>query len=306
MLKETLHVGIVQTSLDYEAAWKGGDGIAWNDTVRMSDFEEKRAKKEIRHYLASLHALERKPDIILLPELSVPLGYENKLARSAEAMESIIIAGLDYRVENQIQPTVSNEAIVIVPRKIRGKKIARRTEIRRVGKTYPAPEEKNKLDKIGTTGVNFKPQPTVWLFESEVFGTFGVAVCYDFMDLDRIVLYRNKIQTLFVLAYNKDITSFDHIAQSISRTVFCNVIVCNCGYYGGSLAVSPYRESYKRTVYQHSGAKLTTAQVFELPLASLKKHQDRTAPSKDFKNLPPGFPSGQPLTEKNQTIEETK
>lgn len=303
MIKETLHVGIVQTSLDYEAAWKVGDGIAWNDTLRMSDFEEKRAKKEIRHYLASLHALEKKPDIVLLPELSVPLGYENKLKRSAEAMESIIIAGLDYKIEGKDPKIVSNEAIVIVPRKIRGEKIARRTEIRRVGKTYAAPEEENKLDSLG---VGFRPHPTVWLFDSPDFGTFGVAVCYDFMDLDRIVLYRNKIQTLFILAYNRDITSFDHIAQSIARTVFCNVIICNCGYYGGSLAVSPYRDSYKRTVYQHSGAKLTSAQVFELPLASLKKHQDRTEPSKDFKNLPPGFPPGQPLAVKNQKIDEVK
>jgi hypothetical protein len=284
MLKETLNVGIVQTSLDYEAAWKSG--TTWKDTVRMSYLEERRAKKEIRHYLASLHALEKKPDIVLLPELSVPLGYENKLMRSAEAMESIIIAGLDYKIEGKTTPAVSNEVIVIVPKRIRGKKIARRTEIRRVGKTYAAPEEKNKLDALG---VNFKSHPTVWLFESPDFGTFGVAVCYDFMDLDRIVLYRNQVQTLFVLAYNKDITSFDHIAQSISRTVFCNVIICNCGYYGGSLAVSPYRDSYKRTVYQHSGAKLTNAQIVELPLQNLHTHQGGTR-SHDFKNLPPGFP----------------
>jgi len=284
MLKETLNVGIVQTSLDYEAAWKSG--TTWEDTVRMSYLEERRAKKEIRHYLASLHALEKKPDIVLLPELSVPLGYENKLMRSAEAMESIIIAGLDYKIEGKTTPAVSNEVIVIVPKRIRGKKIARRTEIRRVGKTYAAPEEKNKLDALG---VNFKSHPTVWLFESPDFGTFGVAVCYDFMDLDRIVLYRNQVQTLFVLAYNKDITSFDHIAQSISRTVFCNVIICNCGYYGGSMAVSPYRDSYKRIMYQHSGAKLTNAQIVELPLQNLHAHQSGTR-SHDFKNLPPGFP----------------
>lgn len=303
MPNETLIVGIVQTSLDYEAAWTGGDGIAWDDTMHISGLEEKRAKKEIRHYLASLHTLEKKPDIVLLPELSVPLGYENKLKRSAEAMESIIIAGLDYKIESREPKIVSNEAIVIVPRRIRGKKIARRTEIRRVGKTYAAPEEKNKLDDLG---VNFRPHPTVWLFESPDFGTFGVAVCYDFMDLDRVVLYRNKIQTLFVLAYNRDITSFDHIAQSIARTVFCNVIICNCGYYGGSLAVSPYRESYKRTVYQHTGAKLTSAQVFELPLASLKKHQDRTEPSKDFKNLPPGFDNENNLIVSTEIIEKAR
>lgn len=285
MPNEILRIGIVQTSLDYKAAWQNNS--VWENAVRMSYFEERRAKKEIRHYLASLNTLEKekKPDIVLLPELCVPLGYENKLRASAEAMESIIIAGLDYKIESTNPPAVSNESIVIVPRKLRGKKIAHRTEIRRVGKTYAAPEEKKHLDSLK---VEFKTHPTVWLFESPDLGVFAVAVCYDFMDLDRIVLYRNKIQTLFVLAYNRDITSFNHIAESISRTVFCNVIICNCGYYGGTLAVSPYKEPHKRIVYQHSGAKLTSAQIVELPLAALQDHQKGTY-SKNFKNLPPGF-----------------
>lgn len=296
-LNDVLRVGIVQTSLNYEAAWR--DNLSWEEAVRISSHEETTAKKEIRHYLASLHASEKKPDIVLLPELSVPLGYESKLKRSAEAMESIIIAGLDYRIESRSERTVSNEAIVIVPRKLRGKKIARRTEVRRVGKTYAAPNEEKKIKRLTA---KFKPHPTVWLFESPDLGKFAVAICYDFMDLDRIVLYRNKIQTLFILAYNRDITSFNHIAESISRTVFCNVIVCNCGYYGGSLAVSPYREPFRRTVYQHSGAKLTTAQVVELPLRELVDHQNKINTG-SFKSLPPGFDTTEVLTIRNETIE---
>ncbi len=283
MLNELLRVGIIQTSLDYKAAWKKSS--KWKDTVRISCFEEKQATKEIRYYLASLNSLEKKPDIVLLPELSVPLGYENKLKRSAEALETIIIAGLDYKIEPKNTNIVSNEAIVIVPRKLKGKQIAQRTEIRRVGKTHPSPKENQKLNDID---VKFKQHPTIWLFESIDLGNFAVTVCYDFMDLDRTVLYRNKIQTLFVLAYNRDITSFDHIAESISRTVFCNVVICNCGYYGGSFAVSPYKKPYKRVVYRHSGAKLTSAQVIELPLQELRKHQ-RGDSSDSFKSLPPGF-----------------
>ena len=189
-----------------------------------------------------------------------------------------------------------------MPKRLRDKKISRRTEIRRVGKTYPAPAEKRKLENLG---IEFESHPTVWLFTSEDFGKFGVAICYDFMDLDRMVLYRSEIQTLFILAYNKDITSFHHIAQSISRTVFCNVIICNCGYYGGSLAVSPYRDSYKRTIYQHSGAKLTNAQVIELPLLELQNHQEGKD-SAQLKSLPPGFRKKHLITVSHTDLQEKK
>ncbi|TWI24114.1 carbon-nitrogen hydrolase family protein [Mesorhizobium tianshanense] len=303
-MNSALFIGVVQTSLDHEAAWVDDGKGDWQQCVRISELEERRAKKEIRHYLASLRGLDRRPDIVLLPELAVPIGFEHKLKRAAEKLEAIIIAGLDYRIEDAAPiPTVSNEAVVIVPRRLAGKQISRRTEIRRVGKTYPAPGENKKLQNISANAVAFLERTTVWIFESNDLGNFAVAVCYDFMDLDRIAMYRHKIQTLFILAYNRDTTSFDHLAEAIARMVFCNVVVCNCGHYGGSLAVSPFREPFRRIVYRHSGQKLPNAQLIELPLAALMAHQSSgVGDEKDFKSLPPGFSNLVVLKKKTEAI----
>ncbi|MCG8097229.1 MAG: hypothetical protein JAZ17_27005 [Candidatus Thiodiazotropha endolucinida] len=319
MANKTLTVGVIQTSLDANAAWRSLDDVGgdWTKCVRMSELEEKRAIKEIRHFLASFNGMENHADIVLLPELSVPIGYERRLRSIAEEMQTVIIAGLDYQIEKGIsEPTVSNEAVIIVPRYLNGEQILRQTEMRRIGKTYPAPAESLKLNNIGKDSkkfspspVNFRPHPTIWLFDSGMLGKFAVAVCYDFLDLDRITLYRNKIQTLFILAYNRDTNSFDHVAESISRTVFCNVIVCNCGHFGGSIAICPFKEPYKRTVYQHSGQELTNAQLIQLPLKSLIDHQLSGNNTKEYKSLPPGFISHLalgicratiPLSKKNQ------
>lgn len=301
-LNEELAVAVIQTSLDYQAAWADDSSGTWESAVRISEIEERRAKKEIRHFLSSLRGTtsNSQPDIILLPELAVPIGFERQLRRSAEKLESIIIAGMDYRIETGAKvPTVSNEAVVIVPRNISGRKVGSHTQVRRVGKTYPAPGEKVRLDGVKPLRVLFKSDPMVWLFEDDKLGNFAVAICYDFMDLDRIVMYRNRIQTLFILAYNRDTSTFDHIAEALSRMVFCNVVVCNCGKYGGSLAVSPYKESYRRTVYRHSGQALTNTQLVRLPLEALAEHQAEGA-SKEFKSLPPGFTDFQDLLkEKN-------
>lgn len=302
MVNDKLHVGVIQTSLHAEAAWVDDQTGNWQQCVRMSAIEERRAKKEIRHYLASLRGIERQPDIVLLPELSVPLGFEPQLQRAAEKLESIIIAGLDYRIEAAAAaPTVSNEAVVIVPRRLQGKQIARRTTVRRVGKTYPAPAERKKLQGITGASVAFLPHPTVWIFESQELGKFAVAICYDFMDLDRIVMYRCKVHTLFILAYNKDTTSFDHLAEALSRMLFCNVVVCNCGQFGGSLAVSPFREAYLRSVYRHGGQGLPHAQLIQLPLARLVAHQQGHE-SNDFKSLPPGFSSSVSINQSTVTL----
>ncbi len=302
MVNNTLIVGVIQTSLDDRAAWIDDKSGNWQQCVRMSFLEEKRAKKEIRHYLAWLRSMERQPDIVLFPELAIPIGFEGKLKRAADKIESIIIAGLDYRIElAQPYPAVSNEAVVIVPRRLKGRRIASRTETRRVGKTYPAPGEKKRLLDITGASVKFVSDPTIWIFESTDLGKFAVAICYDFMDLDRIVMYRNKIQTLFILAYNRDTTSFDHLAEALGRMLFCNVVVCNCGKFGGSQAVSPFRKPYKRTIYRHSGQNLPNAQLIELPLAELLAHQEGNE-SKNFKSLPPGFFDQIALTAEKEVV----
>lgn len=290
-LVEEFSIGVVQTSLDFTSAWANGP--------KMSKSEEEWAIHEIRKFIAALHQ-ERvkkdsaKVDIILLPELSVPVGFVNKLRSIATQLETIIIAGLDYNVYPGSKK-VSNEAVIVVPNKWRKRKIHPKTTVRYIGKTYPAPKEKENLE---AAGFEFVPSPDVWIFDGKEIGKFGVAICYDLLDLDRLAMYRGRIQHLFILAYNRDINSFDHAAEAMARMIFCTVTICNCGYYGGSLSVAPYREVHRRTIYRHFGANLATAQVITLPVKSLAMHQ--AYKGTEFKNLPPGY---RELTELSSTEE---
>lgn len=285
---ETLHVGLIQTSLDV--------GEAWIDSAAMAREEEERAVSEIRRHMVAFRQESIQPDIVLLPELAVPRGFEPRLRRMARTLEAIVIAGLDYRMVTSGDPSVVvNEAVVIVPGTWRGERVGARTSVRYVGKTYPAPEERRKLADL-VPRHEFRAVPEVWLFDGGRIGRFGVAICYDFMDLDRLAMYRGQVQHLFVLAYNRDINSFDHAGEAMARMVFCNVVICNCGHFGGSVAVSPYRRPERRTVYRHSGAGLATSQIISLPVAPLREHQAGRAPPdtperERFKSLPPGYSS---------------
>jgi predicted amidohydrolase len=279
-LKEWLRVGIIQTTVDANAAWSAG--------LHMSGIEEERAVAEMQQHLASLALENPRPDIVLLPEVTVPLGFTTRLRRIAAQMNSIIIAGLDFDlVAGSSPPAARNRAAVIIPNRW-GSGHSSRTTIRYVGKTYPSHEEETGLKKHG---YNFHRIPEVWIFEAGQFGRFGVVICYDLLDLERVAMYRLHIQHLFVLAYNKDATTFDHAAEALARMVYCNIVICNTGSYGGSIAVSPYKRPERRLIYRHSGSKLSTSQTIDLPVKALHDAQSDTWPvgkEREFKALPPG------------------
>lgn len=293
-LDNEVKIGLVQTSLDPAAAWV--------ETPKMSACEEERAITEIRGFFAAFEQEAPKPDIIVLPELSVPTGFEYQLRNMATKMQSVVIAGLDYRVGRH-PSEVHNDALLIVPKRWRGQQMGPRTRVRRIGKTYAAPEEKKNLQ---AASYEFKEDPSVWLLDGGTIGTFGVMVCYDFLDLERIAMYRGRVHHLFILALNKDANSFRHVAEAVARMVFCNVIICNCGHFGGSLAISPYRLPERRTIYQHTGAGLATGQIITLPVSTLDLHQQGADPHLDgvkvFKSLPPGYNSFLSLVGRSESV----
>lgn len=286
-----LRVGVVQTNCPWQA-WVGG--------LRMDPRYENRIWSQIRSALSGFAAIRPRPQIILLPELAVPTGYSYALEQMSRELGCLIIAGVDYDVDRS-RKCVSNRVVVLIPDS--WQKNERGARCRRVwiGKTYPAPLE---IKRIQSQDYDFSKEPVCYVFDAGSWGRFGVTICYDLMDIERLTMYRNRLQHLFVLAYNRDNDSFYHISEAASRLLYCNVILCNTGFYGGTLAVAPYYAPYKRTVYRHEGQELVASQIVEIPVKSLIEAQAGSLDGDDgdrlFKNPPPGFES--PVKLKRKTI----
>jgi predicted amidohydrolase len=275
-----LRLGIVQTTVDSTAAW--------SKTLHMSAVEEEWVISQMQQHLSSLAQEVPKPNIVLLPELSIPLGFLPRLRRISAQMNTIIIAGLDFEIVPNVAKKAMNRAAVIVPDAWGRRHRSSRATVRYVGKTYSAWREEQNLKRLGYA---FHSVPEVWVFDAGSYGRFAVAICYDLLDLDRVAMYRLKIQHLFILAYNPDIPSFDHAAEALARMIYCNVIVCNTGTHGGSIAVSPYKGIERRLIYRHSGSGLSTSQTISLPVHDLVLAQTNAWPAnkpREFKSLPPG------------------
>jgi predicted amidohydrolase len=279
-LAEFLRVGLVQTTVDNTSAWA--------NSLHMSRMEEERAIAEIQLHLFSLGRQSPKPELVVFPELAVPLGFLPRLRKAAASLNTVLVAGMDFQLAPPANGQAVNRAAVIVPDGWGKSTRSSRTSLRYVGKTYPAYKEREHLKQLG---YDFRCIPEVWVFDAGRFGRFAVAVCYDFLDLERVAMYRLNVQHLFVVSYNQDLTSFDHAAEALARMIFCNVVICNTGTYGGSLAVSPYLRPERRLIYRHSGSKLSTSQTISLPVKALRQAQLNAWPAgkeREFKSLPPG------------------
>ncbi|HUU26776.1 MAG TPA: hypothetical protein VM123_03100 [archaeon] len=277
--EEILIVGVGETTVDRIAAWKN------NSPPQMQASEQKIAWSEIRYVMRTLYYAYQKPHIIIFPELAVPRGYLNLLGKIVVQVGSIVICGIDYNLDYRAK-TVANEGVIIVPPYWPSRSKSGYAKFFFLNKTYLAPTEKSHIKNIGWS---YNKNKTHWVFNTRNYGDFGVCICYDFMDIERHLIYKGKLHHLFVLAYNKDINSFYHIAESLSRTVYSNVVVCNTGYYGGSVAISPYRIAHERTIYRHEGKNQLAVQTFHLPIESLHLAQTNPGRKTDFKAVPPNY-----------------
>lgn len=262
-------------------------GYIGSNNPPMSRLEEYESRRELRDGFEQLLRAVDKPQIILAPELSTPRSFLKELEKHACTLSSICIFGVDYLLNNATRKA-KNEIVIVLPDRWPRKNYNRRIYRFSIFKSNPSPEENKKLLK---NKWSFSSDNRLWLFDAGPYGTMGIANCYDFLDVEMHLLYRAKIQHLFVLSYNKDFTSFWHTAESLCRTLFCNVVICNTGFYGGSVCVSPYKKTHRRTIYRNEGNKLFTTQIIKLPTRKIIEKQQHLKVDDELKELPPGFMS---------------
>lgn len=281
-MEDFLQVAVIQTTLDAKLAWGNPN------SPKMDMLEAERVWEEIRDAVVPMSRLprSRKPHIVVMPELAVTANRESMVLQLAEQTGSIVIVGEDFIIDKE--GNVENRALIAIPNSWPfGKGRAKRKHFY-VGKHFAAKEE---LIHFKKHGLKFKPSNQFYILDTVDYGKIGISICADFYDIERYAIYKGRVQHIFILAYNKDIKSFYFLAEAISRLVYCNVVICNTGHYGGSIAFSLFSKDYRRYVYKHEGTMLFTSQIISLPVASFVKEQSQghLEPNEIFKSQPPEY-----------------
>lgn len=279
--ENTLRLGLIQTTVNDNFAWPIERG-----EVTMQKSEQIKVWREIKKGFINLKNHSSQPHIIILPELSIPIGFIDDVKRISKKMGAVIIGGLDF-IKGENENSAMNKAIIVIPQNWPARGFSKRVNTVHFGKTFFSSDEKKLF-----TACNLipRPDPAMYILDAGEFGRIGVAICSDFFDIERFVIYKGRIQHMLVIAHNMDINSYYFLCEAISRLVYCNVVICNTGFYGGSIVFSPYKKSHKRVIYKHEGKGLFTTQVVELPVKTLNEAQQKEEDKDElFKSKPPGY-----------------
>lgn len=280
-MENILKVAVVQTVVD--------SSLAWNDKPKMDMYEANAIWRQVQSAFASFQemSITNRPDIVILPELAIASPFESRLKKFGNKIGAIIVAGLDF--VSLDEKHVANKALFYIPMNWPKKKNMGvvKSQTFYFGKYFESNEEKQGFEQWN---IDFVPCNEFYIVDLAEYGKLGVAICADFYDIERYAIYKGRIQHLLIIANNQDVKSFYFLAEAISRLVFCNVIICNSGHYGGSVCFTLDKKEYARYKYKHEGKDLFTTQVVDLPVHDLFMAQNKDKAFIDkFKSAPPGY-----------------
>ncbi len=230
-----------------------------------------------------------KPDYVVFPECSIPrrwaIGIASKLAKQGISL----LCGIEYYENTKYPNQVRNDCLISLTTRWPG---YNSNLIYMQPKLAPSHHEKRGLSKLGkkqqlhNAGVTSLP-----IYEHGNY-LFGVLICSDLTNPNNRVRYQGKVDSLFVLEWNKDVKTFSFLVEGTAHDVHTFVVQVNNRLYGDSRIRAPYREDYKRDSVRLKGGISDYFVIGEIDFKSLRKFQRRNRMTEDkaiFKPVPIGF-----------------
>lgn len=225
-------------------------------------------------------------DMFVMPELSLPWDMLQTFMRFSANQQVGVVAGMEYL---NINNTVYNFVLTCLP--FEKDHVKDCLPVFRLKKHY-APREK---DIIRTEAFELPERNSVKLNLFEWKGMrFTVFNCYELTNVSEKAKFVSEIDTMFVVAYNKDVNYYDSLAEESSRDLHCYVVLNNISQYGNSQVIAPLKSDFRtllKTVRGTTLNNLITTEVAELKIKELRlfqKYQQQNI-DKSIKSIPAGY-----------------
>ncbi len=191
-------------------------------------------------------------DLLVFPELSVhPQDVNTILVPFARRHRCIILAGLVYHPENMLTGApLINSAMWLIPEwdSYQGLQVRRIEQ----GKWHLTEDER----RFSPAPVPFRPAQWIINYDWQINQgplKLSASICYDSTDLSLAADLKSRSDIFIVCALNKDVGTFDRMAESLHYHMYQGVVIVNNGQFGGSNFYMPFGETYHRQVLHLHG-----------------------------------------------------
>lgn len=231
---------------------------------------------------------QKRPDYIVMPELSVPLRWALRAARKLATNGVSLLVGVEYHRDRATRklrndslvslttfwPGYASSVVVLQP------------------KFEPAHGERLELKKLlGKNGALFKPtgskaKPTIYGHRGFYF---SLLICSDLTNISHRHDLRGKVDALFALEWNPDTKTFGPLVESTANDLHAFVIQANNRKYGDSRIRAPAIQDYSRDIVQVKGGISDYYVLGEIDYEQLRMEQRRKVKNPQFKPVPIGY-----------------
>lgn len=258
-----------------------------SSALRRDKVENVSLERQINVFKVINAAIAEKADVLVLPEVSIPVSWLPFMIAHARRHQLGIIFGLEHWVTNNGE--AYNLLIEALPFKINSKYKSCLMTARL--KNHYAPAESELIDTYRLFPANQHRKPNDYYHKVKWRGvSFASYNCFELSDITHRTLFKSELDILFACVWNKDTNYYQHILESSVRDIHCYVVQSNTAQYGGSCVLRPSKTVDKTMLYVKGGTNSCVLTV-DLDIAALRDFQYKSKPDKSdkFKHLPPGF-----------------
>jgi hypothetical protein len=238
-----------------------------------------------REFNALLNDAEKeRVDILVMPEVSVPVAWFKWIADYARVKQRCLVFGLEHWI---VGKRAFNFLICMMPIRVNG---FNSLVINIRLKNHYSPEECEILEGYGYIVPEPKrPSYDLISWQGCHFAAFN---CFELSNIEHRARFRSKVDILTVSEFNKDTNYFSSIVESATRDLHCYVVQVNDAKYGDSRVCQPAR-SVERDLVKVKGGLNSTVLVADCNLGALREFQLKEYSGQKrlgtFKPTPPDF-----------------
>jgi len=254
-----------------------------DDDIEKSHTPSKKPNLSIRRQ-SELYSLlnaaieNKKCDILVMPELSVPVAWVSFISSFVRKNQIGVIFGLEHCV---VGDWAYNVVVTMLPFVMENEHNGCVISMRL--KNHYAPHEVHELKRLHLEPVHSEP----YYYERFIWrgSYFTVFNCYEMSDLHHRGLMKSLLDVMFAISWNKDVFYYSNIIESIARDLHCYVAYSNTSQFGDSRIIKPSSHEEMDMVYVKGGFN-TTLLKEKIMINSLRDFQIKEYYSEDKRFKP--------------------